>query len=321
MGAVGLVAPRTLGVGYGNIQEMLAGDLSIATLGLLCGAKLVSWLFALGSGSSGGTLAPLFTIGGALGALLTYGVASVAPGYGIDPRIGALVGMAAMFGGASRALLTSVIFAFEATRQPLGLLPLLGGCSAAYFVSCVAMRNSIMTEKLARRGMRVDSEYALDYLQRVLVSEQATTSVVTFSATDTVDDAREFFASRAEGAAHNGFPVVDENEHLIGVLTKRDLLMTDVDPRRTLAECIKRAPVVVNTHHTLREACDQMVEHRVGRVVVVDRKDPKRIVGILTRSDLLTAHERRLGALRQYQGSVIMATARRRVGRRAVHSG
>jgi H+/Cl- antiporter ClcA/CBS domain-containing protein len=320
VGVVGLFAPRTLGVGYVNIQDMLAGNMSVAALGLLCGAKLVSWLFALGSGTSGGTLAPLFTIGGALGAVLTFGVAHLAPGYGIDPRIGALVGMAAMFGGASRALLTSVIFAFEATRQPLGLLPLLGGCSAAYFVSCLAMPNSIMTEKLARRGMRITSEYALDYLQRVLVREQATTAVMTFSASDTVADAREFFASRAEGAAHNGFPVVDENEQLVGVLTKRDLLMTDVDPSRTLGECIKRPPVVVHPNHTLREACDLMVEHRVGRVVVVDRSEPKRIVGILTRSDLLTAHERRLGAFRQYQGSVIMATARKRVGRRPVHT-
>jgi H+/Cl- antiporter ClcA/CBS domain-containing protein len=320
VGAVGLVAPRTLGVGYVNIEDMLAGNLPVAALGLLCGAKLVSWLVALGSGTSGGTLAPLFTIGGALGALLAIGVAKLAPSYGIDPRIGALVGMAAMFGGASRALLTSVIFAFETTRQPLGLLPLLGGCSAAYFVSCVAMPNSIMTEKLARRGMRVDSEYALDYLQRVLVSEQATTSVMTFRASDTVADVRAFFASRAEGAAHNGFPVVDDKDQLVGVLTKRDLLMKEVDESRTLGECITRPPVVVNPQHTLREACDQMVEHRVGRVVVVERDEPKHIVGILTRSDLLTAHERRLGALRKYQGGVIIATARKRVSRRAVHS-
>ena len=132
---------------------------------VLCVMKFVSWSIALGSGTSGGTLAPLFTIGGGLGALL--GVArrvARCRTLGVDPRIAALVGMAAMFAGASRALLASVVFAFETTRQPLGLLPLLGGCTAAYLVSCLLMRNSIMTEKIARRGVRVAGEYAADFL-------------------------------------------------------------------------------------------------------------------------------------------------------------
>src|SRR6185369_5095973 len=123
-------------------------------LAILAAAKLASWLVSLGSGTSGGTLAPLLTIGGMLGALVSGAAAAIAPNAGIDPRIGALVGMAAMFAGASRALLASVVFAFETTQQPMGLLPLLGGCAAAYFVSCLGMRSSIMTEKLVRRGLR-----------------------------------------------------------------------------------------------------------------------------------------------------------------------
>src|SRR6185369_9164589 len=107
----------------------------------------VSWTVALGSGTSGGTLAPLFTIGGGLGAVLGAAGAALVPSLGLDPRLGALVGMAAMFAGASRALLASVVFAFETTRQPLGLLPLLGGCSAAFLVSRSLMRHTIMTEK------------------------------------------------------------------------------------------------------------------------------------------------------------------------------
>jgi H+/Cl- antiporter ClcA len=118
---------------------------------VLCGMKLVSWSMSLGSGTSGGTLAPLFTIGGGVGSALVALVALLAPSIGVDIRIGALVGMAAIFAGASRALLASVVFAFETTRQPLGLLPLLGGCTAAYLVSCLMMENTIMTEKLARR--------------------------------------------------------------------------------------------------------------------------------------------------------------------------
>jgi H+/Cl- antiporter ClcA len=124
--------------------------------------KFVSWAIALGSGTSGGTLAPLFTIGGALGAILGGVLASALPSLGVDPRIAALVGMAAMFAGASHAPLASVIFAFETTRQPIGLLPLLGGCTAAYLISCLLMRSSIMTEKLVRRGARLEGGYALD---------------------------------------------------------------------------------------------------------------------------------------------------------------
>ena len=135
VGVVGYFAPQTLGVGYENIEQLLNGQLVGRALIVLCVLKFVSWVIALGSGTSGGTLAPLFTVGGALGASIGATFASLLPRVGIDPRIAGLVGMAAIFAGASRALLASVVFAFETTLQPLGLLPLLGGCAAAYLVS------------------------------------------------------------------------------------------------------------------------------------------------------------------------------------------
>jgi len=159
VGVIGHFAPRTLGVGYDNIREILSGQLVDAVLLSLVVLKFMSWSIALGSGTSGGTLAPLFTIGGGLGALLGIACQHWLPGLGVDPRIAALVGMAAVFAGASRALLTSVVFAFETTRQPLGLLPLLGGCTAAFTISSLMMRYTIMTEKLARRGTHVPTEY------------------------------------------------------------------------------------------------------------------------------------------------------------------
>ncbi len=159
VGVIGYFEPRTLGVGYYNISEILAGNvLGVALLSLVV-LKFVSWAIALGSGTSGGTLAPLFTIGGGLGALLGVLCVHWFPSLGVDPRIAALVGMAAVFSGASRALLTSVVFAFETTRQPISLLPLLGGCSAAFVISSLMMRYTIMTEKLARRGTYVPTEY------------------------------------------------------------------------------------------------------------------------------------------------------------------
>ncbi len=159
VGVIGYFEPRTLGVGYDNISNILAGNFTNTVLLALVVLKFVSWSIALGSGTSGGTLAPLFTIGGGLGALLGILCVHWFPGLGIDPRIAALVGMAAIFAGASRALLTSVVFAFETTRQPIGLLPLLGGCTAAFVISSLMMRYTIMTEKLARRGTHVPTEY------------------------------------------------------------------------------------------------------------------------------------------------------------------
>ncbi len=151
VGGVGYFAPRTMGVGYDNIEHVLSGSLTGQALLMLFVLKFISWAIALGSGTSGGTLAPLFTIGGGLGATLGAVTALALPHIGIDPRIAGLVGMAAIFAGASRALLASVVFAFETTLQPLGLLPLLGGCTAAYLASCFLMRNTHQESKVMSR--------------------------------------------------------------------------------------------------------------------------------------------------------------------------
>ncbi len=155
VGVIGVFAPHTLGVGYDNIQHLVANDFTLRAVLALALFKFLSWCVSLGSGTSGGTLAPLFTIGGGLGVILTAGLAWVWPAAGLDLRIGALVGMAALFAGASRAFLASVVFAFELTHQPLGLLPLFAGCAASYLVSCLLMRNTLMTEKISRRGVLV----------------------------------------------------------------------------------------------------------------------------------------------------------------------
>lgn len=159
VGVAGYFSPRTLGVGYDNIEHMLTGEWAIPALLFFCGMKFISWSISLGSGTSGGTLAPLFTIGGGVGAGLGSLFAHFAPGAGLDIRLAALVGMASMFAGASRALLASILFAFEITQQPSALLPLMAGCVASFTVSALLMRQTIMTEKIARRGRTVPMEY------------------------------------------------------------------------------------------------------------------------------------------------------------------
>ncbi|HWE23417.1 MAG TPA: chloride channel protein, partial [Myxococcales bacterium] len=294
VGIVGYFAPRTLGVGYDNIDHILSADFTVRAMIFLGVLKFVSWCVSLGSGTSGGTLAPLFTIGGALGAGLAAGAAAVAPHAGIDLRIGALVGMAAMFAGASRAMLASVVFAFETTRQPLGLLPLLGGCSGAFLISCLFMRNTIMTEKVARRGVRVPGEYAADFLDQIQAGAAASRPVVCLRADDQLDAVRARIASHAKEYAHQGFPVVDRQELLVGVITRRDLLDAENVGTRRVGDLLRRPAAVAFEDSTLREAADHMVREGVGRLPVVSRSDPRKVVGMLTRSDLLTAHKRRL---------------------------
>jgi H+/Cl- antiporter ClcA len=299
VGVVGYFMPLTLGVGYTNIAAVLAGQIGLGTMLSLCVLKLVSWSIALGSGTSGGTLAPLFTIGGALGGVLGISIASVAPWLHVDPRMAALVCMAAIFAGASRAFLTSVVFAFETTQQPHGLLPLLGACAAAYLISGLMMRNTIMTEKIVRRGVRVPSDYAADYLDQIYVRDACSRNVVSLGADQTVGEIRTWLSSDGASTKHQGFPVVDKQGQLLGVVTRRQLYDASLADNALAASLVKRPPLVVREDHTLREAADHMVESEVGRLIVIARNAPHRMVGIVTRGDLLAAHAQRLKEARQ----------------------
>lgn len=296
VGVIGLLDQRTLGVGYVNIENIIGGQLAGRALLMLIVLKFISWSVYLGSGTSGGTLAPLFTVGGGIGALLGGVATAVAPGLGVDVHVAALVGMAAIFAGASHALLTSIVFAFETTRQPMGLLPLLAGCSAAYLLALLLMRSSIMTEKLARRGTPVRTEYTADFLDRVLVRDAASTDVVTISGSQTLRELYDWLAVRTTDTTHQGFPVIDTDGNLLGVVTRRDLLNPEGDKSVAVRDILSRRPAVVFDDNTLREAADHMVHEHVGRLPVVSRAEPRKVIGIISRSDLLSAHRTRLDA-------------------------
>jgi len=292
VGVVGYFAPKTMGVGYDNIEAIVGGTLTGAAMVWLCAMKFISWSISLGSGTSGGTLAPLFTIGGGLGAIIGVGAAALLPHVGIDPRIAGLVGMASIFAGASRALLASVVFAFETTRQPIGLLPLLGGCAAAYLISCLAMRNSIMTEKIARRGVYVAGEYVADFLSGQPVRDRMTKSVVSFAPDQTVGHARAFLISGAVGARHQAFPLLDSGR-VVGIVTRSEIIDAARGDDEALRTLVKRAPAVVSEDASLRHAIDAMARSGYGVVPIVSRAE-LRVVGIVSRSDVLEAEAERL---------------------------
>ncbi|MBS0567738.1 MAG: chloride channel protein [Proteobacteria bacterium] len=321
VGVVGFFAPLTLGVGYTNIEQIVSGGFALNALMFLCAMKFLSWVIALGSGTSGGTLAPLFTIGGALGAAAGMLAAPLLPRLGIDPRIAGLVGMAAMFAGASRAVLASIVFAFETTLQPAGLLPLLGGCSMAYLVSCLCMRQTIMTEKIARRGVRVPSEYAADYLDQVLVRDSCSRDLTVLNAADDLGSVRRWLASGDAKAQFLGYPVLDQTGNLRGIVTRRQLLDAQNADAKGVGELLPTAPIIVFEDNSLREAADHMVEEKVGSVAVVTREAPQKIVGVLTRGDLVTAHTRRLSEARDANRQIRVRQAIRERLRRTTDGG
>src|SRR4029077_20067505 len=218
--------------------------------------KFISWAISLGSGTSGGTLAPLCTIGGAIGVGVGELVTSTFPGIGANAGVAALVGMAAIFGGASRAFLASAVFAFETTQQPLCLLPLLAGCTTSYLVSCLLMRHTIMTEKIARRGVRTPAEYVADALDQILVGKVASEAVFAIKADDRVEQVREWLSAGSVDSRHQGFPVLDAKQTLVGVLTRRDILDEGVSKIAKVIELVKRPPKFVYDDSTVRQAAE-----------------------------------------------------------------
>jgi CIC family chloride channel protein len=294
VGVIGYFAPDTLGVGYYNIRHLLSNQLAVSAVAFLLLMKFISWSIALGSGTSGGTLAPLFTIGGAFGSLAGAAAIAFAPQLGVDARVAALVGMASIFAGASRAMLASAVFAFETTLQPMGLLPLLAGCAAAQLIATLLMRNSIMTEKIARRGIRTPDQYHADPLDQVPVSAIMSKEVVTLSVQADIASVRKWLTSGEAGTQFKGFPVLDTRQNLAGFVTRSDVKDAKVADDDRVANVYRAFPKFVYEDCTARQALEHMMNHNVGRLPVVQRSAKGRVIGIVTRGDVLTAYRRRL---------------------------
>lgn len=289
VGIVGYFAPRTLGVGYDNITDILSGNMPLQFILSLCFLKFVSWVVALGSGTSGGTLAPLFTIGGAAGALFGIFINLFLPDLGVTVPLAALVGMAAMFAGASRALLTSIIFALESTAQYNALLPLLGACTAAYFISFFLMKSTIMTTKIERRGVRAPDSYESDMLKLFSVGSVIKDGGIALSEDNSINEVRSWIAEeQAQTTSH--FIVTDNAGAYRGILDAIDLYNVNNDPKASIKSLMRAVPVLLSSNDTLRLAVELMAEQNVDILPVVSGNS-QTIKGIVSYKDILGTYK------------------------------
>jgi H+/Cl- antiporter ClcA len=293
VGIGGLIFPQALGVGYDVIEELLAGK---ETSSIIAGVLLVKssiWVISLGSGTSGGVLAPLLMMGGALGGLEAHMFPDMGPGFW--PAIG----MAAILGGTMRAPLTGIIFLLELTHDINLMLPLLTATIVAHGFTVLVLRRSILTEKISRRGYHMTREYAIDPLEILFVREMMRVEVVVLSASMTIEalfDGLQLRSDRLDfGQAL--YPVVADDGSLVGVLTRHrlvELQHSDVAPDSTLGDLSERDFVVAYPDEPLRYVMERMATTGLTRMPVVDPANRKELVGLITLTDLLRARQRSL---------------------------
>ncbi|MGE5518672.1 MAG: chloride channel protein [Candidatus Dadabacteria bacterium] len=288
VGVIGYFYPRTLGVGYNNITDVLSGSLTVQLLISLCSMKFLSWAISLGSGTSGGTLAPLLTIGGAAGSLLGIVVSHWFPSAGISIPLAGIVGMSAMFAGASRAFLTSIIFALETTGQSNALLALLGSCTASYFVSFFIMENTIMTEKIARRGVKAPHSYEPDLLEKMNVEDAIKDNGLIICEDNTVEEAREWLTQEEDHS--NYFIISNSKGEYIGILSSSTLFNHSQDPLATIGTLVKRKNIYIKNDESLRAAVGVMASENIDVLPVVVNGD-KKIIGVLSYLDIIATYK------------------------------
>ncbi|MBZ9896675.1 chloride channel protein [Mesorhizobium sp. BR1-1-6] len=288
VGIGGLIEPQALGVGYDNISSMLDGRTIATAALLLLVVKAVIWSVALGSGTSGGVLAPLLIMGGAMGAVLAGFLPAA------DPGFWALLAMAATMGGTMRAPLTATFFAVELTGNTHVLVPLIAACAAAHAVTVLLMKRSILTEKIARRGHHLVREYRVDPFALTRVHEVMTTQVQSVPATMTLHGAAAFLT--APETRHPSFPVIDGNRQVLGLIDPPAILRwrrAGKHRTTTLGELLAGSKVTLAyPDEYLEGLSDKLLMANVSHLPVVARDDGT-LVGYVGWKDLMRVRSRK----------------------------
>ena len=296
LGIIGYFVPRVLGVGYDTISDILNNNLALKLLILIAVFKTLALVISLGSGTSGGLLAPMFMSSAAMGGVFAMTVNLVFPSAHLSPGAYALVAMAAVFGSASRATFAFIVFAFEITHDYNAILPLMLASVIADMIALRYLPSSIMTEKLARRGLRVPGEFEVGVMQLVRVGEVMRTDVNSIPQEMTV---AELAARMGRGEPKynltQGLPIVGDGERLLGVVTQGDLLRALEDDSRgaiTVLDAGSSKPIVAYADEFVHDAMLRMLENNIGRLPVVTREDPQKMVGYFNRVSVLDAWTR-----------------------------
>jgi len=296
IGIGGYIFPQALGVGYDVIGDLLQGDVAGRVIVGVLVVKSIIWSFSLGSGTSGGVLAPLLMIGGALGGVEAWFLP--AEGVGFWP----LVSMGAILGGTMRSPFTGVIFALELTHDVNLMLPLLVAVAIAHGFTVLVLRRSILTEKVARRGYHLSREYAVDPLEILFAREVMTTEIVPLSASDGLPALVDALRVDPAKGPQRLYPIVDSTERLVGVVPRVELqLLVDARPAdmsASLAQITRTTPTTAYPDEPLRLIVHRMAETGLTRFPVVERGS-SRLLGLVALDDLLKARARNLDSERR----------------------
>lgn len=293
VGALGFAVPRSLGVGYETVRTALNGNLALGVLLTLLFAKVLAYAFTQGSGGATGAFSPSLFVGSMLGGAFGLAAQTALPDLVGPPGAYALVGMAAVYGAAARATLTTLVMLFEMTRTYDIILPIILAVVTADLVTRTFHRESVYTAKFARTGLPTEFEMELSTLDTTRVQDAMTRDVVTIAPQDTIKDV----IGTTLRTGHHGFPVIDPDLGLVGIITESDL-RTKVGAQeleRAVESIMSRDVVVAYPEETLRSALERMLQFRVDHLPVLKTRDVPSLVGLVTRSDVLRTVNQPLG--------------------------
>ena len=295
VGVIGFAVPQVLGVGYNVISGVLTGQFAVEVVLMILVAKAAAWLLAMGSQTSGGTLAPLFLIGGSVGYLFGSWIVSVAPGLGVSPSVFAIAGMAAVFGTASRAPFTSIVFALEVTKDYQGVLPIIITVVIGELVGEVLMEDSIMTERLARRGFRVKNIYEYNPLRQIRISSVMSAPPVTVDAGQPVVELYKQMTTPGHPFSTRKRLIVVSGAKAVGVISSEQVYAAaaaSASRKLTTGEACSKEFESMSQKECAYDALRRMSLRDVPFLVATD--DDGAVVGYLSRGDLVRAMKRKI---------------------------
>jgi len=292
VGAIGLFYPRVLGMGYNVIMDALNSNLAFNLLLILLLLKVLAFSLTLGSGGSGGVIAPSLFTGAMLGGAFGTAANLLFPGTIAESGAYAMIGMGAVFAGTARAPLTAILILFEMTRDYSLILPLMFSCVLSNVMSNALHSESIFTEGLRRKGFKIRKGREVDIMESMLVKDAMVTHVQTVSEEKNVGT----LIALMQASRHAGFPVLDSKGKLSGIVTLSDLRSKvkygEVDKK--IGDISTRNVEVAYPDETLETVLKRLGSKQIGRIPVVDRQDRTKLLGLITRSDVVNSYNKKV---------------------------